>query len=156
MTDAEWQIDEADRPLLEGRNWRVTNVGDLRYVVHRRYDRERHCCATLLLHRHLMDAKPGEFVDHANGDTLDNRRSNLRICTKRQNQQNSRKRRTYGGKPTKNRLKGAHPTESGRWHAKIKHHGRDIYLGTYDTEEQAHSAYFTAAKRLQGEFARAG
>ena len=149
-----WQVDDWDAEVLRGQGWRIGNNGDVPYVVLRKYDQVAHRCRTTLLHRFLMEAKPGEFVDHANGDTLDNRRSNLRICTKRQNQQNSRKRRTYGGRPTKNRLKGAHPTKQGRWSARIRDRGVYHYLGTFDTEEDAHAAYCAAAVRLHGEFAR--
>src|SRR5690606_32623030 len=42
------------------------------------------------LHRFLMDAQPGEIVDHINGCALDNRRANLRLVTAGQNGQNKR------------------------------------------------------------------
>jgi hypothetical protein len=151
---SEWKIDPEDAYLLEGRNWRPSNVGGAWYVVSRRYDRVTHRCQTTLLHRHLMGAKMGEFVDHANGDTLDNRRSNLRICTKRQNQQNSRKRQTWGGKPTKSNLKGAYRGKTGRWFSHIRTPVGKVYLGAFDTDTEAHAAYVEAAKKYHGEFAR--
>lgn len=145
-----FQIDEADRHVLQSRNWIITRSA---YVSAQWYDPAVKRCRTELLHRVLMNAGHGEFVDHANGDTLDNRRSNLRKCTKRQNQQNSRKRRTYCGRPTKNRLKGAHP-QGKRWSARIRIDGRYHYLGSFDTEESAHAAYCEAARAHHGEFAR--
>jgi hypothetical protein len=149
-----YQVDANDWPAICEANWRVTMNGGSPYVVLRKYDRATRRCRTTALHRHLMGARPGEFVDHANGNTLDNRRSNLRLCTKRQNQQNSRKRRTYDGKPTKNRLKGTHPTKQGKWTARIRHTGKYHYLGTFDTELEAYSAYCSAADLFHGEFAR--
>lgn len=142
-------MDDADWSLLAGRRWCVNVISGNPYVVSSQGG------SSLLLHRLVMEAGPGQFVDHANGNTLDNRRINLRICTKRQNQQNSRKRRTYRGQPTKNSLKGAHPTRQGRWSARIRHYGKYHYLGTFATEEQAHAAYCEAAKFYHGEFARA-
>lgn len=46
----------------------------------------------IYLHRFILNAKPGQQIDHKNGDTLDNRRSNLRFCTSSQNCQNRRAR----------------------------------------------------------------
>lgn len=89
-------------------------------------------------------------VDHINGDRADNQLRNLRLATHAENLHNSagwRKRDGY---------KGAYQAHStGRWEARIMARGQKRHLGTYDTAEEAHAAYVTAAKELHGEFARA-
>jgi HNH endonuclease len=146
-------VDDADFDRLNQHRWYVGSHGYATRSVHVPGKRNP---AAILMHREIVGALPGQFVDHANQVKLDNRRSNLRVCTKRQNQQNSRKRQTYRGQPTKNRLKGAHAINGGRFSARIRDRGKYHYLGTFDTEEQAHAAYCEAADRLHGEFARAG
>lgn len=102
-----------------------------------------------LMHRIVVGALPGQIVDHINGDTLDNRRCNLRICT---NQQNTSNGRTRGGT---SRFKGVYWNKaSNAWRAHIMHNYRKLNLGNYATEEEAGRAYDAAALRLFGEFAR--
>lgn len=103
----------------------------------------------LTLHRFLLAPKPGEFIDHINGDGLDNRRSNLRIVTHNQNQQN---RRGVLG----NEHKGVRRTPHGRWTAQIEKDGEARHLGTFDTCDGASQAYRVAAQELFGEFAFGG
>jgi hypothetical protein len=98
------------------------------------------------LHRFLMGAQPGQVVDHINGDGLDNRRSNLRVCSQREN---SRNRRGWG-RP----LKGAAiRKDTGRWRARIMVDGQEISLGCYGTEREALATYDIAAREHFGEFA---
>ena len=88
-------------------------------------------------------------VDHINHDTLDNRKSNLRLAGVDQNQMNARRRRdnTSG-------FKGVSWVErDNAWVARISCKGKRIPLGYYKTPEDAYAAYCEAAKIYHGEFA---
>lgn len=90
------------------------------------------------------------LVDHANGNGLDNRRSNLRSATSSQNSMNRslRSDNTSG-------FKGVTlHTPPSRWRASIWHAGQRRHLGTFGTPESAARAYDRAARELFGEFAR--
>lgn len=103
------------------------------------------------MHRLIAGAKPGEHVDHRNGEGLDNRRANLRICTNAENRRNMRKTRGVS------RFKGVARcrTNTGRpWHAYIWMHNRKINLGNYPTEIDAARAYNAASIELHGAFSR--
>ena len=99
----------------------------------------------VLLHRYLLSAPPDKTVDHINGNSLDNRLSNLRIATMRQQIQNRKKHRR-GILPYKGVYLGAHK-------AGITHYGNHVHLGCYKTVENAAIAYDCAARILFGEFA---
>jgi hypothetical protein len=87
-------------------------------------------------------------IDHINNIHTDNRLENLRMATVRQNGYNSKKRKdnTAGYKGVKKR--------GNKFTARIMVNGHRIFLGTYDTPEEAHAAYCKAAKKYFGEFAR--
>lgn len=102
------------------------------------------------MHRVIIGAKEGEEVDHINGNTLDNRRENLRICTHAENVRN-RIKRTH----TSSIYKGVHRrSDTGKWRAAIAVDARTVHLGTYTTEVEAAMAYNTAALHYHGRFAR--
>lgn len=92
-----------------------------------------------------------QVVDHINGDTLDNRRENLRACTNAENLRNqgARKKNVTG-------YKGVSPQHRypDRYRAEITANGEHLYLGLFDTPELAAIAYNEAAIRLHGQFAR--
>jgi hypothetical protein len=100
------------------------------------------------MHHLIMQPPQGMVVDHVNGNGLDNRRANLRICTPNQNRRNTR---SYTGS---SRYKGvAFHKRDRRWAAHICANGRDIWLGYHKTEEGAALAYNAAAVRYHGNFA---
>jgi hypothetical protein len=98
------------------------------------------------LHQHLLGHR--QQVDHADGDGLNNRRSNLRVVTDVQNRMNSR---TY--KNNKSGFKGVH-LHVGRWVATIKVNNKSTHLGRFDTAEEAARAYDQAALEHFGSYAR--
>ncbi len=101
------------------------------------------------MHRQILGAMPTEQVDHRSHDTLDNRRANIRKCTRSQNQANREKKRGCAS-----RHKGVtRRKDSTRWRARIKHQGRWHRLGTFDDERDAARAYNVAALEYFGEFA---
>lgn len=85
---------------------------------------------------------PANDIDHMNGVRTDNRLENLRDVTRQVNLQN---RRTS---TAKSKLLGAHQHVDGRWKSAIRHNGRQVHLGYFDTPEEAHLAYIHAKRRL--------
>ena len=100
-------------------------------------------------HRLIMDAPADRYVDHINGDGLDNRRANLRLCSKAENAKN----RALNSNSTVG-LKGVTRDPSGAYRAQIANEGRKITLGRFRCALAAAAAYDAAALRLHGEFAR--
>jgi hypothetical protein len=103
------------------------------------------------MHREIMNAPDGLLVDHKNCDTLDNRRENLRLATRAQNNCNRRKTKSK----TSSRFIGVcfHKRHQ-RWCVDIRHNGKKIWLGSFVSEIDAAHAYDEAAKKYHGEFAR--
>lgn len=110
---------------------------------------------TVYMHRLILRAQPGECVDHKNGDTLDNRRCNLRIATRTQNVWNRGKMKTKNSSPLASKFIGVALDKSrNRWKARIQTNGKLLNLGSFETEEEAARAYDYKALELRGEFAR--
>lgn len=102
------------------------------------------------LHRWLIfdGAKGKEVVDHADGDRLNNRRSNLRVCSSAENAKNTRL-----GQNNTSGAKGVSLDVNGKWRARIWKDRKEIRIGTFDTIEESAAAYDKAASELHGEFA---
>lgn len=140
----EMLIDDADVGLLEGLRLRAVPGEWGAYAVARARGHAK------------PETKKGEQVDHINGNTLDNRRSNLRTCTRAQSHHNGKSHRGNSsgfkrvcwdpGPRNQRRLKP--------WKASIKMNDRTRSLGYYSTAEEAARAYDREAAVLHGEFAR--
>jgi len=107
------------------------------------------------MHRVITQAKPGEICDHINGNGLDNRIENLRICNKFESSWNKK---TFSNKKL-NAIKGVTIVKDRKgipsyWIARITHKGTRKYLGTFKTKSAAEKAYKEAAKKYHGGFAK--
>jgi len=89
ITNAVIEIDEEDLNILESRKWHLSSTG---YAVWRGNVEGKK--VTVRLHRLITDCPPGKIIDHINHNKLDNRKSNLRVCTQSDNMRN----RTNQGK----------------------------------------------------------
>ena len=100
----------------------------------------------LYLHRYITNAPKGLQVDHINGDKLDNRKENLRLCDNAQNNQN---------KPAiKGVYKGVYYSRGSKCFVAQITKNRKVYsLGSYDDPHEAANAYNLKAIELHGEYA---
>lgn len=142
-------VDDDYYPIATKFNWSIewakySNTG---YVA--RYKQVDKKTVRIFMHRELMSPADYESVDHINGNGLDNRICNLRICSHQQNLQHRKVNRnsTSGFKGVTQR-KGRH-----KWYARIQASGNRTRLGSFHSPIEAARAYDKAAKELYGEFA---
>lgn len=105
---------------------------------------------TVFLHRLIMNPPKGMVVDHINGDTLDNRRVNLRVCTQFENMRN--RKTNYNNKFG---YKGVcKHKQSGKYRSRISVDGVRLSLGLFYTPEEAYDEYKKASKIYHKKFRR--
>lgn len=141
-------VDDADFEYLNQWKWHISSKG---YAIRREHLSGGHGNEKfrfVLLHRQLMTPSDKQQVDHLNGDKLDNRKANLRLCTPGENQSNRglQSNNTSG-------YKGVFAYGT-RWRARIVTGRKNINLGVFDTKEQAALAYNEAALIHHGTFAK--
>jgi len=139
-------IDEADWPLVAPYTWCTIKQGT-RYPYAKAWAREGADRRVIFMHRLILNAPPELHVDHKNHDTLDNRRSNLRLVTREQNQANQR---ALGGT---SRFRGVRWYKNA-WQAAVMFRGHVHYLGRYADEEEAARAVDRALLEAWGTHAR--
>jgi len=141
-------VDDADYEWLMQWKWCAANFRGKFYAI--RAVNEKLKRTTIQMHRQIMDTPPGMETDHINGNSLDNRRENLRVCTVSQNQMNRRtqKNNTSGYKGV------SYSKHRKKWFSQIQIDKKRIFLGLFLTPENAARAYDEAAKRYFGEFTK--
>jgi hypothetical protein len=142
-------IDPEDWPLVRRYTWhaKLENGGLWYAATTIRVGGQKR---TLKMHDVILGVRPGEMADHIEpGETLDNRRSNLRVCSNAQNQQNTDSR---GGS---SQFKGVSwSARKKKWLVQFRCHGQYHFVGYFADEEAAARAYDQAIAPLAGDFAR--
>jgi len=139
-------IDDEDYAAAARSKWSAIKARDKFYVVGRSVSE-----GGISLHRFLMGRPAGLTIDHIDGNGLNNQRCNLRVCTMGENARNRGKQKN--GFLSKY-IGVKYYYKSKRFIARIKINRKEIYIGSFDTEEEAAVARDTFAIRLHGEFAR--
>ena len=126
---------EAGHRTAQG--YRIIRVDGAAYMAHR------------LAWLHVHGEHPPDEIDHINGDPTDDRIANLRPCSRQENARN-----VSGGRTS--RFKGVYRRNgrTPRWVAHIRVDGKQCYLGSFASDEDAWAAYKAAALRHYGKFAR--
>jgi hypothetical protein len=141
-------VDDRDFEKLRKCTWVRNDQG---YVLRTKWVNSLRRSISFRMHREIMGVSEEFEIDHIDGNRANNQRSNLRVATHAENLRNRGKNRnnTSG-------FKGAFLQKlSGRYFAQICVDRRRIYLGTFNTPEEAHAAYMVAAHKYHKEFARA-
>lgn len=120
-------VDVEDAEIASSKRWRLCNDG-------REYAYAYEGKQKVYLHRVIAGAPDGLDVDHRDGNKLNDRRSNLRIVTPAQNNQNITKVNGASG------IRGVRATRKGQFSARVKVNGREHHLGTFSTAEMARAA----------------
>lgn len=140
-------VDDEDFDYLNQWKWCYVSSG---YAMRRKYlggGRGNEKAEYILMHRLIAGTPKDMDTDHINRDRLDNRKSNLRICTTAENLRNSK------GYSKKTKYKGL-DLVGARWRARVTIAGKTLSLGIYDSEEEAASAYNNAITNYHGSFAK--
>lgn len=156
-------IDEIDRDITIN-NWGLKSAGTKQFPHYYAYRawHVNNVRGEYYLHNEVWERMmgfplpKGFLVDHINGDKLDNRRSNLRLATRSDNEANKKKRRTQSGGPTSSKYKGVSKVTDGRkkcWRVTITREKHSTALGAFYSEREAGEAYNKAALEYFGEFA---
>ena len=134
-------VDSCDYLELIKYKWSASKLGNVFYAVRNGEG------PNVLMHREILEAPEGSMIDHINHNGLDNRRCNLRLCTRSQNGMNR-------CKNANNRFKGVSwHKDIKKWRAQITVKGRRISLGYFFCIVKAAKAYDKAALRYYGVFA---
>lgn len=147
-------IDDEDFHFLGDRTWRIWNtrkpylMASSSIYIGRENGKSKTKKYDIFFHKLVMDCPNGLQVDHINGDSLDNRKENLRICTCAQNHFN-----TTRSKDNTSKFKGVfYEASRKKYRATISIGNKSKLIGRYNTAEEAYEKYCEYGKALRGEF----
>lgn len=147
-------VDDEDHERVSSLKWYAHKAYSKWYALHSVYRRGTTCEHLTMQNFVTGEVPAGHYVDHINGDGLDNRKCNLRIANKSQNKANAKKQIWVSGKPTTSKYKGVYWNKRiSKWNASIKVNYKKIFIGHYHDEIKAALAYNKAAIENFGEFA---
>lgn len=142
-------VDDEDYALVSKFKWYAWK-GRVTFYAVRTFTKPNGKRGRVYLHRFILEADGCKQVDHHNHDGLDNRRSNLRLCSASENQSNR--------KMQKNNSSGFRGVfwdkRNKKWMAMIQWENKKTTIGRYLEKTQAARAYDIRAKELHGDFAR--
>ena len=140
-------VDAEDYARVRRHKWCLSRSG------HQLYAQCRYRGKTIRMHQFIMNPPQGMVVDHIDGNGLNNRRGNLRLCTPEQNIWNQKRRKPQNAS---SQYMGVHRYrgQPDRWYVKIQCRGQGRYLGPFDEEIEAARARDRLALQFFGEFAR--
>ena len=131
-----------DLPLIKGYKWYENSNG---YAMSRVNKKEQ-----IFLHRLIINPPKEMYVDHIDGNPLNNKRENLRVCTHQQNIMNQKLR-----VDNKSGIKGvAWDERREMWRARIHANGKDNHLGYFTNREEAKKSRLAAELKYFGEYSR--
>ena len=134
-------IDIEDLPIVSPHSWCLSKTG---YAVARINGK------TVKMHRMLTQCPATKVVDHVNGDRLDNRRRNLRICSPKENSRNKGM-----GRNNQSGFPGVSKTSNGKWRVRIMVNRKEIALGRYAAMEEAIQVRREAEEKYFGDMSSA-
>jgi len=142
-------VDDEDYQRFSQYKWHTYKNRNTYYAVRNVWQKDGKT-RSILMHREILGLKHGDSrkTDHKDGDGLNNRRCNLRICTNRQNCRNCHA--IWGT----SKYRGVYwNTKDKRWRAGITYNGKHLHLGSFTIEDEAARVYDAKALELFREFA---
>jgi len=148
-------VDTKDFDRISKFKWHYLKTGYASRTQHHHMDENgKRVRSHILMHRFIMGiTDKSQIVDHINGNPLDNRKCNLRVCNKSENSQNARKK--AGNRNFTSLYKGVSKVSPDKWVVLIKPSKleKSKYIGTYYSEIAAAKGYNAAALKYHGKFA---